>query len=80
MYPCHRSAVRLLVLIAIACALATSGCTTTPAKFWDSLKGEGFTGWSESMGAGGRGNKDAKSSGVFADRRSEQIEKDLGGF
>ena len=32
------------------------------------------------MGSGVRGNKDSKPSGFFTDRRSEQIEKDLGGF
>ena len=47
---------------------------------WDSLKGDGFTGWNEEIAAGLRANKDAKPSGFFTDRRSEQIEKDLGGF
>lgn len=66
--------------IVVVLAAATTGCTTTPQKFWDSLKGDGFPGWSESMAGSVRGDKDAKSSGFFTDRRSEQIEKDLGGF
>ena len=61
-------------------ALSTGGCTTTPTQYWDKLKGNGFPGWSETMGAGVRGNNDSKPSGFFTDRRSEQIEKDLGGF
>jgi hypothetical protein len=32
------------------------------------------------MGSGVRNDKNAKPSGFFTDRRSEQIEKDLGGF
>ena len=51
-----------------------------PREMWDSLKSDGFTGWSGEMATGLRGNKDAKPSGFFTDRRSEQIEKDLGGF
>ena len=68
-----------VALLAIA-ILVSAGCTTTPAQYWEKLKGDGFPGWSDAMGSGVRGNKDAKSSGFFTDRRSEQIEKDLGGF
>ena len=64
-----------LLISAMLCAV---GCTMTPRQAWESLKGEGFPGWSETSGV--RGTKDAKSSGFFTDRRSEQIEKDLGGF
>jgi hypothetical protein len=71
------SLTRLVVLITAAC---TTGCTTTPRQCWESLKGEGFPGWSESLASGARGNtKDARPSGFFTDRRSEQIERDLGG-
>ena len=74
----------LPLFLLIAAMLCAVGCTVTPQqtwtprKAWESLKGEGFPGWSETSGV--RGTKDAKSSGFFTDRRSEQIEKDLGGF
>src|SRR5689334_539585 len=61
-------------------AIAISGCAMTPRQYWEKLKGDGFPGWSEAMGSGVRANKDARPSGFFTDRRSEQIEKDLGGF
>ena len=62
----------------VAALLCAAGCTTTPRQMWESLKGDGFPEWSETPGM--RGAKSAKSSGFFTDRRSEQIEKDLGGF
>jgi hypothetical protein len=65
-------------LLIFAALLPVLGCTTTPQQTWESLKGEGFPGWSDTPGI--RGAKAAKSSGYFTDRRSEQIEKDLGGF
>ena len=69
------------VLVVAAAAACTVGCTTPQRQYWESLKGNGFPGWSESMASGARGNtKAAQSSGFFTDRRSEQIEKDLGGF
>ena len=72
------SLVRLLVVA--GAAAWSAGCAMTPRQYWESLKGEGFPGWSESMASGARGNtKDAKPSGFFTDRRSEQIERDLGG-
>ena len=72
---------RLLPLHFItAGALLATGCTTTPRQMWESLKGDGFTGWSDDMASGMCGYKDAKPSGFFTDRRSEQIEKNLGGF
>lgn len=60
------------------------GCTalfTFAGCHWtDKLKGEGFPAWSESIGAGARGHDPAaKPSGFFTDRRSEQIERNLGG-
>jgi len=63
-----------LVLLC-GCAALAAGCHWT-----DKLKGEGFPAWSESIGAGARGNDPAaKPSGFFTDRRSEQIERNLGG-
>jgi hypothetical protein len=64
--------------VIIAVLFCASGCTMTQRQAWESLKGEGFPEWSET--AGMRGATNAKSSGFFTDRRSEQIEKDLGGF
>jgi hypothetical protein len=63
-------------LLVAVIAVGVAGCTASPRQTWESLKGEGFPGWSD---AGVRGSKDAKASGFFTDRRSEQIEKDLGG-
>jgi hypothetical protein len=64
----------------VATAICAAGCTTTPQQAWDSLKGEGFPGWSENLASSIRGDgKPAKPSGFFTDRRSEQIEQDLGG-
>jgi len=68
----------LLQVFPFAAAVLCAGCTTTPRQAWESLKGEGFPGWSADSGL--RGGKDPKASGFFTDRRSEQIEKDLGGF
>jgi hypothetical protein len=76
----HHSLRLLITAIVVVGTFAVSGCTTTPRQFMDSLKGNGFPGWSESMAGSVRGGKDTKSSGFFTDRRSEQIEKDLGGF
>ena len=60
--------------------LVLAGCSMTPRPCWESLKGEGFSGWSETTGAGMRGTaKSAQPSGFFTDRRSDQIEQDLGG-
>ncbi|MEX2176433.1 MAG: hypothetical protein WD872_18865 [Pirellulaceae bacterium] len=62
-------AVMLLVLGAMP------GCA-----WFESLKGNGFPEWSDKLGDGARGrNPEAEPSGFFTDRRSEQIEKNLGG-
>jgi hypothetical protein len=66
------------VLLCAAGCTVTPGQTWTPRQAWESLKGEGFPGWSDTSSV--RGAKAAKPSGFFTDRRSEQIEKDLGGF
>jgi len=64
---------------AIVLLLLSSGCQS-PRQFWDSLKGEGFPEWSGQMAGGVRGKaSDAQPSGFFTDRRSEQIEQNLGG-
>jgi hypothetical protein len=71
----------LLACLTAATVLGAAGCTTTPRQFWDSLKGDGFPEWSDKMGTTVRGPAPAsKPSGFFTDRRSEQIERDLGGF
>ena len=44
------------------------------------MKGDGFPEWTDTLGGGVRSaNPNAKPSGFFTDRRSEQIEKSLGG-
>ncbi len=69
----------ILVAVSILSVLIT-GCTMTPRQYWEKLKGDGFPEWSEGLSSGVRGNTSgAKPSGFFTDRRSEQIEKDLGG-
>ena len=58
-----------------ACCGASAGC-----HWIDTLKGDGFPAWSDSIGAAARGhNPSAQPSGFFTDRRSEQIEQNLGG-
>lgn len=55
--------------------LLSTGC-----NWLDSMKGEGFPQWSDSLENSARAkNPDAKPSGFFTDRRSDQIEKSLGG-
>jgi hypothetical protein len=62
--------------VALLCA---SGCRA-PQQYIESLKGDGFPEWSDSLGGSVRGaNPNAKPSGFFTDRRSEQIEQSLGG-
>ncbi|WP_254513363.1 hypothetical protein [Anatilimnocola floriformis] len=58
--------------------LGYSGCAWFNQKM-EQLKGPGFPGWEES-GSGMRAkNSDAKPSGMFFDKRADQIEKNLGG-
>ena len=67
-------------MLVLAGALACAGCQTTPRQYWDSLKGKGFPEWNGAMAGGVRGKpSDAKPNGYFTDRRSEQIEQNLGG-
>ena len=73
-------AIRVLLLITLAAALFAPGCTLTPRQYWESLRGEGFPEWRDKAGSGIRGNASAvKPSGFFTDKRSDQIEQDLGG-
>ena len=67
------------LLTIVLLLMILSGCQS-PRQFWDSLKGDGFPEWSGQMAGGMRGkSSDVKPSGFFTDRRSEQIEQNLGG-
>jgi hypothetical protein len=70
----------LIAGVLVLCA-STSGCQSNPWGHWnEALKGSGFPAWSESLGAGARGNNpEAQPSGFFTNRKSEQIEQNLGG-
>jgi hypothetical protein len=58
-----------------------AGCTSPSALNWETLKGPGFPGWSQKQSARNLPGAPApKPSGFFTDRRSEQIEQDLGGY
>ena len=64
-----------LLLLTLAVVLLVPGCT-----WFDSLRGDGFQTWNQSMGGTLRGNDPAaQPSGFFTDKRSEQIEQNLGG-
>ena len=70
---------RSLLFAASLLLLTAAGCQT-PQQWLDSMKGDGFPEWSDTLGGGVRSaNPNAKPSGFFTDRRSEQIEKSLGG-
>ena len=69
-----------LVFLGLVVACCAVGCQTTPQQYFESLKGEGFPGWNSELGGTVRGaDPNAKPSGFFTDRRSEQIEQSLGG-
>ena len=71
---------RVFTFVLLLCLVA-GGCATSPREYWEALKGDGFPEWSESMSPAARGDSSqAKPSGFFTDRRSEQIEQHLGGF
>lgn len=73
----RQDACRLAIVLG-ALAMAP-GCQWS-RNYYESLKGEGFPEWSESLGASRAKDSSAvKPSGFFTDRRSEQIEKSLGG-
>jgi hypothetical protein len=67
------------VLLLCSALAAAAGCATSARDAAKTLKGPGFVGWSDELGGGLRGHKEAKPSGFFTDRKSEQIEQDLGG-
>jgi hypothetical protein len=62
----------------MALALCCTGCAWFQQGV-ETLKGPGFAGWEESGNGIRAKNSNAKASGFFTDRRSEQIEKNLGG-
>jgi hypothetical protein len=67
------------MILGAAIALLSAGCQT-PQQYFESLKGDGFPSWSDTLGNSVRGDAPAaKPSGFFTDRRSEQIEQSLGG-
>jgi hypothetical protein len=69
-----------LPLVALSLLLLTAAGCRSPQAWLESMKGDGFPESSDSLGAGIRGaNPNAKPSGFFTDRRSEQIEQSLGG-
>ncbi|QDU27301.1 hypothetical protein ETAA8_23880 [Anatilimnocola aggregata] len=71
---------RCLRLTAISFGLAMCLVTGSGCQWYEKLKGPGFSHWNDSFGGGMRGkDPDAKPSGLFTDRRSEEIEKNLGG-
>ena len=75
------SRIALCLLGSTIAASLTLGCSATKPLNWETLKGPGFPGWSESIAGRARpGGPVPKASGFFTDRRSEQIEQDLGGF
>lgn len=63
--------VKLGLLLALGLLFVSSGC--------ERYKGAGFPQWNQSLGGMRGASKDAKPSGFFTDRRSEQIEQNLGG-
>jgi hypothetical protein len=64
-----------LVLLALVVVLLVPGCA-----WFDSVRGDGFQTWNQSLGGTIRSNDPAaQPSGFFTDKRSEQIEQNLGG-
>lgn len=69
----------LSALVLTACLFASSGCQWMQTRY-EALRGEGFKG-AHQDGMSLRGDvRDAKPSGFFTDKRSDQIEQNLGGF
>jgi hypothetical protein len=61
-------------------ATATLLCAAGGCSWYDSLRGNGFADWNNGLGANVRGNDPSvQPSGFFTDKRSDQIEKNLGG-
>ena len=61
----------------IACALLSTGCQWVNTRY-QSLRGDGFKDQGSTSLRGD--TADAKPSGFFTDKRSDQIEQNLGGF
>jgi hypothetical protein len=76
----HRPTTILTLSIILAATALGLGCTTSPSKTWQSLQGEGFPAWNEQLGSDLRATKNAQPSGHFTDKKSDQIEQNLGGF
>lgn len=66
----------LRLVLVLAALSAAPGCA-----WFDSLRGEGFQSWNQSLEGSGLRSSDstAQPSGYFLDKRSDQIEKSLGG-
>ena len=77
----YRFHTAVLMAGALFLCASLSGCQSNPWGQWNEMiKGNGFTSWNESMSTGVRGkDPNAKPSGFFTDRKSEQIEQNLGG-
>ena len=66
---------RLLGCGLLALAALSSGCA-----WLESLRGEGFPEWNETIGENVRkAEPEAKPSGMFFSRKADQIESSLGG-
>jgi hypothetical protein len=64
-----------LALVACASLAFSTGCTVTPQQYFEALKGDGFVDAATVRST----SKDTQPSGFFTDRKSEQIERSLGG-
>ena len=65
----------MIAPIALTAVATLSGCTWV-----DSLRGDGFQSWNQSLGSQLRGKAETtQPSGFFTDSRSDQIERNLGG-
>jgi len=70
---------RCSLLLAVLAMSTATGCQT-PQQWLNSMKGDGFPEWNDNLGSSVRAaDSKAKPSGFFTDRRSEQIEQNLGG-
>ena len=76
----HESALPKLVIL-FARALFFTVLLSTGCGYFDRLKGTGFGGTRAPVSGSVRTNADsAQPSGFFTDKRSDEIEKNLGGF
>ncbi|WP_425617468.1 hypothetical protein NA78x_001146 [Anatilimnocola sp. NA78] len=70
---------RSLRLIAVAFGLAGLLGTASGCQWFEKWRGPGFAPGSTDMGGMRGKNPDAKPSGFLYDKRSQEIEKNLGG-